>query len=94
MADGNLLSKLVLSAIIVLFSLLFSCANVLGFLVRKLRRKANDYRMLWLEVGFNDVKWEKFCQSKKTFCHLSLTFYQEEISRITLNAKTPGIRFS
>ena len=46
MADGNLLSKLVLSAIIVLFSLLFSCANVLGFLVRKLRRKANDYRML------------------------------------------------
>ena len=46
MADGNLLSKLVLSAIIVLFSLLFSCANVLGFLVRKLGRKANDYSML------------------------------------------------
>lgn len=65
MADGNLLSKLVLSAIIVLFSLLFSCANVLGFLVRKLRRKANDYSMLWLEIGFNDVKWEKFGQSKK-----------------------------
>ena len=36
MADGNLLSKLVLSAITVLLSLLFSCANVLGFLVKKI----------------------------------------------------------
>lgn len=35
MADGNLLSKLVLSAITVLFSLSCSCANVFGISGKK-----------------------------------------------------------